>query len=80
VWIDPKRDSHFVIERMAAAILPMMMAALVLANTPAVGQYYAVTVDNDKPYNVFGGLQDNNVCMVLRITDDKEWQSTVIIL
>jgi photosystem II stability/assembly factor-like uncharacterized protein len=29
------------------------------ANTPAVGQYYAITTDNDKPYNIYGGLQDN---------------------
>jgi len=31
------------------------------ANSPAVGQFYSVTVDNAKPYNVYGGLQDNGV-------------------
>ena len=30
-------------------------------NQPAVGQFYSVNVDNQKPYNVFGGLQDNGV-------------------
>ena len=30
-------------------------------NSPAVGQYYYVNVDNKKPYNVFGGFQDNGV-------------------
>ncbi len=30
-------------------------------NAPAVGQFYSVNVDNQKPYNVFGGLQDNGV-------------------
>ena len=30
-------------------------------NAPAVGQFYAINVDNKKPYNVFGGLQDNGV-------------------
>ncbi|MCC6550989.1 MAG: glycosyl hydrolase [Ignavibacteriaceae bacterium] len=30
-------------------------------NTPAVGQFYTVAVDNDEPYNVYGGLQDNGV-------------------
>ncbi|WP_271855411.1 WD40/YVTN/BNR-like repeat-containing protein [Patiriisocius marinus] len=30
-------------------------------NQPAVGQFYAVNVDNEKPYNVYGGLQDNGV-------------------
>ena len=31
------------------------------ANSPPVGQFYSVTVDDDKPYNVYGGLQDNYV-------------------
>ena len=30
-------------------------------NTPAVGQFYAVQVDDAEPYNVYGGLQDNGV-------------------
>ncbi|HYE55390.1 MAG TPA: hypothetical protein VD996_11115, partial [Chitinophagaceae bacterium] len=33
------------------------------ANTPPVGQFYAVTVDNARPYNVYGGLQDNGSWM-----------------
>jgi photosystem II stability/assembly factor-like uncharacterized protein len=31
------------------------------ANTPAVGQFYTVNVDMEKPYQVYGGLQDNGV-------------------
>ncbi len=31
------------------------------ANTPPVGQFYAIAVDNAEPYNVYGGLQDNGV-------------------
>ncbi|GAB5521182.1 MAG: hypothetical protein RhofKO_34330 [Rhodothermales bacterium] len=30
-------------------------------NTPSVGQFYAIQVDEAKPYNVYGGLQDNGV-------------------
>lgn len=30
-------------------------------NNPPVGQFYSVYVDNKKPYNVYGGLQDNGV-------------------
>ena len=29
--------------------------------SPAVGQFYSVAVDDDRPYNVYGGLQDNGV-------------------
>ncbi len=30
-------------------------------NSPAVGQFYTVAVDENKRYNVYGGLQDNGV-------------------
>lgn len=32
-------------------------------NQPSVGQFYAINVDYNKPYNVYGGLQDNGVWM-----------------
>lgn len=28
-------------------------------NSPAVGQFYAIEVDHEDPYNIYGGLQDN---------------------
>jgi len=30
-------------------------------NSPEVGQFYAINVDNQEPYHVYGGLQDNGV-------------------
>ena len=30
-------------------------------NSAAVGQFYAINVDNQEPYHVYGGLQDNGV-------------------
>ena len=33
----------------------------VKCNNPPVGQFYAINVDMAKPYNVYGGLQDNGV-------------------
>jgi photosystem II stability/assembly factor-like uncharacterized protein len=33
----------------------------VKCNSPAVGQFYTVTVDENEPYNVYGGMQDNGV-------------------
>jgi len=32
-------------------------------NSPVVGQFYAIAVDNQEPYNVYGGMQDNGVWM-----------------
>ncbi len=30
-------------------------------NAPAVSQFYAINVDNARPYNVYGGMQDNGI-------------------
>jgi photosystem II stability/assembly factor-like uncharacterized protein len=78
VWIDPKRDSHFVIGTDGGCNITYDDGAhWFFANTPAVGQYYAIAVDNDKPYNVYGGLQDNNVWYGPSNNEDgEEWQSS----
>lgn len=36
-------------------------ASWILCNNPPVGQFYAIAVDEDEPYNVYGGAQDNGV-------------------
>ena len=60
VWINPKRDSHIFSGNDGGLNITYDDGAnWFLANTPSVGQYYAITVDNARPYNVFGGLQDN---------------------
>ncbi len=46
-------------------------------NQPEVGQFYAVNVDNAKPYNVYGGLQDNGVWMgSSNNSEDKSWHQS----
>jgi len=43
-------------------------------NSPAVGQFYAINVDHQKPYNVYGGLQDNGVWVgAHNAREDKSW-------
>jgi photosystem II stability/assembly factor-like uncharacterized protein len=60
VWINPKRDSHLINGNDGGCNITYDDGAhWFKANTPAVGQFYAVTVDMAKPYNVYGGLQDN---------------------
>jgi photosystem II stability/assembly factor-like uncharacterized protein len=78
VWIDPKRDSHFIIGTDGGCNITYDDGEhWFFANTPAVGQYYAVAVDNDKPYNIYGGLQDNNVWYgPSSNNDDAAWQSS----
>ncbi|MDP5061753.1 MAG: glycosyl hydrolase, partial [Maribacter sp.] len=46
-------------------------------NSPTVGQFYAIAVDNEKPYNVYGGLQDNGVWMGPHNAEENtKWQQT----
>ena len=46
-------------------------------NSTAVGQFYAINIDHEKPYNVYGGLQDNGVWKgAHNARDDERWQAT----
>lgn len=62
LWINPQRDSHLINGNDGGVNVTYDDGEhWFKANTPAVGQYYSVAVDNAKPYNVYGGLQDNGV-------------------
>ena len=62
VWINPLRDSNWVAGNDGGCNITYDNGEhWFKANTPPVGQFYAVTVDDAKPYNVYGGLQDNGV-------------------
>ncbi|WP_196885614.1 VPS10 domain-containing protein [Aureivirga sp. CE67] len=46
-------------------------------NQPSVGQFYAVNVDNQANYNVYGGLQDNGVWFgPHNNVESREWTQT----
>ncbi|MCF6294348.1 MAG: glycosyl hydrolase [Flavobacteriaceae bacterium] len=46
-------------------------------NSPSVGQFYAIAVDNEKPYNVYGGLQDNGVWVgANNARENKSWHQS----
>jgi len=62
LWVDPARDAHLINGNDGGVNITYDNGAhWFKANTPSVGQFYSVTVDNAKPYNVYGGLQDNGV-------------------
>jgi photosystem II stability/assembly factor-like uncharacterized protein len=65
LWLNPKKDSHLINGNDGGVNITYDDGEVWFkANTPAVGQFYAITVDNAKPYNVYGGLQDNGVWYV----------------
>lgn len=60
LWVNPKRDSHLINGNDGGANITYDNGEhWFKANTPPVGQYYSITVDDAKPYNIYGGLQDN---------------------
>ena len=74
LWINPKKDSHILNGNDGGLNISYDDGtSWFKANTPAVGQFYAITVDNARPYNVYGGLQDNGSWMgSSRPTNDDE--------
>ena len=78
VWIDPKRDSHMINGNDGGCNITYDNGEhWFFANTPPVGQYYSVVTDDDRPYNVYGGLQDNNVWYgPSNNQDGPRWQSS----
>ncbi len=60
LWINPNRDGHMVAGNDGGCNITYDAGKnWFKANSPSVGQFYAINVDNEKPYNVYGGLQDN---------------------
>ena len=62
LWINPKQAGHLILGNDGGINISYNDGAKWLKmNTIPVGQFYAVNVDNEKPYNIYGGLQDNGV-------------------
>ena len=61
-WVNPKNPNHIINGNDGGVNISYDNGAhWIKCNNQAVGQFYAVQVDNDENYNVYGGLQDNGV-------------------
>lgn len=78
LWINPKNPNHLVNGNDGGLNITYDDGAnWVKANQPSVGQFYYIQVDNEKPYNVYGGLQDNGVWVgPHNAKEDKSWQQS----
>jgi photosystem II stability/assembly factor-like uncharacterized protein len=62
LWINPKNNQHLVNGNDGGLNISYDCGKnWIKCNNPAVGQFYAVAVDEETPFNVYGGLQDNGV-------------------
>lgn len=60
LWVNPKNDSHLINGNDGGVNITYDNGDnWFKANTPPLAQYYNITVDDAKPYNVYGGMQDN---------------------
>ncbi len=59
-WINPNRDGHWIAGNDGGCNITYDYGKhWFKVNNNAVGQFYGITTDDAKPYNVYGGLQDN---------------------
>lgn len=77
LWIDPKRKGHLILGNDGGINISYDSGEnWIKCNAPAVGQFYYVNVDHEKPYNVYGGTQDNGVWKGShRYRPGKSWQN-----
>lgn len=62
LWINPKKSGHLIAATDGGLNISYDNGKhWIKNNQPSVGQFYSVNVDNETPFNVYGGLQDNGV-------------------
>ena len=77
LWIDPKMPGHLINGNDGGVNITYDDGATWSKNNAeALGQFYDITVDNQKPYKVYGGLQDNGVWVGDHTAKrNKSWES-----
>ncbi len=62
LWANPNRPGHLILGNDGGVNISYDDGETWFkCNSPAVGQFYYIAVDMAKPYNIYGGLQDNGV-------------------
>jgi photosystem II stability/assembly factor-like uncharacterized protein len=77
LWINPKNPNHLINGNDGGVNISYDDGEnWIKNNAPSVGQFYAIAVDNEKTYNVYGGLQDNGVWVgAHNAREDKRWEA-----
>jgi len=78
LWIDPKNPNHLINGNDGGVNISYDDGKnWTKNNAPSLGQFYAITYDHDKPYNVYGGLQDNGVWKgPNNAQENKRWEAS----
>jgi photosystem II stability/assembly factor-like uncharacterized protein len=75
LWINPNRPGHLINGNDGGVNITYDDGAnWTKNNSPSVGQFYAIQIDHQEPYNVYGGLQDNGVWMAPNTaSENRNW-------
>ncbi|WP_222982812.1 sialidase family protein [Flagellimonas meishanensis] len=78
IWINPNRPGHLINGNDGGVNITYDDGEHWMKNnSPKVGQFYAINVDHEEPYNVYGGLQDNGVWKGAHNNEENsEWQQS----
>ncbi len=78
LWINPENTNHLINGNDGGVNISYDDGEnWIKNNSPSVGQFYAINVDYEKPYNVYGGLQDNGVWVGAHDTrENKSWHQS----
>ncbi|OAB80626.1 WD40/YVTN/BNR-like repeat-containing protein [Cochleicola gelatinilyticus] len=78
LWINPNLPGHLIDGNDGGVNISYDDgASWIKNNAPSVGQFYAINVDNETPYNIYGGLQDNGVWVgPHNHEEDKSWHQS----
>lgn len=78
LWINPNKPGHLINGNDGGVNITYDDGKTWMKNnSPSVGQFYAINIDHEEPYNVYGGLQDNGVWKGAHDNQqDNRWQQT----
>lgn len=78
LWINPNNTDHLINGNDGGVNISYDDGAnWIKNNSPSVGQFYAINIDHEEPYNVYGGLQDNGVWVgTHNSNENKSWHQS----
>jgi len=78
LWINPDQPGHLINGNDGGVNITYNDGANWMKNNSTnVGQFYAINVDHQTPYNVYGGLQDNGVWKAAHnAVENERWQAS----
>lgn len=78
LWINPNKSGHLINGNDGGVNISYDDGDNWMKNnSPTVGQFYAINIDHEEPYNVYGGLQDNGVWKGAHNSEEnRHWHQT----